>query len=182
MGCALAEAALAAGHEVVIVSGPVEIEYPARARVVPIVSTEELLESCLKIFPDCDGLIAVAAPCDYRPANISPHKIAKSGQPLVVELVETPDVVAALGAIKQSQWMVAFALETKDHHLRALQKLERKNCDLIVLNGPEAMCAADTRVEVIDRQGQVVAASAGDKTQVARDIFAVIAERLIDRA
>ena len=74
----------------------------------------------------------------------------------MVELVETPDVVAALGAIKQSQWMVAFALETKDHHFRALQKLERKNCDLIVLNGPEAMCAADTRVEVIDRQGQVV--------------------------
>ncbi|MCX7426713.1 MAG: phosphopantothenoylcysteine decarboxylase [Planctomycetia bacterium] len=181
MGRALAQAAIDAGHDVVIVTGPVEIEYPARAEVVPIVSTEDLLDRCLAIFPDCDGLIGVAAPCDYRPTKTEPHKIAKNGKSLLVNLVETPDVVAALGAIKQSQWMVAFALETADQRIRAMQKLERKNCDLIVLNGPEALCADDTRVEVIDRRGEIVAALAGAKSQVARDIFAVITERLIER-
>ena len=181
MGRALAQAAIDAGHDVVIVTGPVEIEYPARAEIVPIVSTEDLLDRCLAIFPDCDGLIGVAAPCDYRPTKTEPHKIAKNGQSLLVNLVETPDVVAALGAIKQSQWMVAFALETADRRIRAMQKLERKNCDLIVVNGPEALCADDTRVEVIDRRGEIVAALAGAKSQVARDILAVITERLIER-
>jgi phosphopantothenoylcysteine decarboxylase / phosphopantothenate---cysteine ligase len=75
---------------------------------------------------------------------------------------------------------VAFALETADHRLRAMQKLERKNCDLIVLNGPEALYADDTRVEVIDRRGEIVAALAGAKSRVARDIFALITERLIE--
>lgn len=179
MGCALAAAAIEAGHDVVIVSGPVDVAYPAQAKVIPIVSTEDLLDRCLAEFPDCDGLIGVAAPCDYRPVRTEKHKIAKNGESLVVELVETPDVVAALGAVKQSQWMVAFALETTDHRLRAMQKLERKNCDLIVLNGPEAISSDQTQVELIDRQGRSLAAPAGSKMEVARAILAVITEHLI---
>lgn len=181
MGRALATAALAAGHEVVLVSGPVSVDYPSAAKVLPVISTEEMLETCLEIFPDCDGVIGVAAPCDYRPIQMSPQKIAKNGEPLRLQLVETPDIVASLGSIKQSQWMVAFALETADHRLRAMQKLERKNCDLIVVNGPQAIHAADTEVEVLDRRGTVLAQLAGSKETVAPQIFAVIAERLIRR-
>ena len=179
MGSALAEAVLAAGHDAVVVSGPVDVEYPAGAQVVPIVSTEDMLEACLAVFPTCDGLIGVAAPCDYRPRKVASEKIAKTGQPLSLRLIETPDVVAALGAVKQSQWMVAFALETQDERIRALQKLERKNCDLIVLNGPAAIQAPDTRLEVIDRTGQVVATLAGDKRRVAGELFSLISSRLI---
>ena len=69
------------------------------------------------------------------------QKIRKTGRPLEVELIETPDIVARLGKIRRAQWMVAFALETEDRHLRALQKLEQKNCDLIVVNGPAAKSA-----------------------------------------
>ena len=76
-----------------------------------------------------------------------------------VHLVETPDIVARLGAVKTSQWMVAFALETTDHRMRAMQKLERKKCDLIVANGPASMQAATAQVEVIDAQGRVLAAA-----------------------
>ena len=65
MGAALAVAALAAGHEVVIVSGPVEVQYPEAAEVVPVVSTREMLDACREQFTRCDGLIATAAPCDY---------------------------------------------------------------------------------------------------------------------
>ena len=78
MGKALAEAVLAAGHEAVIVSGPVEVRYPSAARVVPVVSTEEMLAACLDVFPQCAGLIAAAAPCDYRPRVVAAEKIRKS--------------------------------------------------------------------------------------------------------
>src|SRR5437773_1352174 len=130
MGRALAEAALALGHEVVVVSGPVGIDYPRAAKVRPIVSTDELLNVCQELFPACDGVIGAAAPCDYRPVRVEERKIAKTGEPLVLNLVETPDVMATLGASKRAgQWLVGFALETDDQRFRALAKLERKSCD-----------------------------------------------------
>jgi phosphopantothenoylcysteine decarboxylase / phosphopantothenate---cysteine ligase len=179
MGKALAEAALAAGHDVVIVSGPVEVRYPAAAHVLPVVSTEEMLAACLDIFPQCAGLIAAAAPCDYRPRVVAEEKIHKTGTALDVHLIETPDIVARLGAIKTTQWMVAFALETTDHRMRAMQKLERKKCDLIVANGPASMHAASAELEVIDAQGRVLVAAKGSKRHVAEAVFRVIAEHLI---
>lgn len=182
MGRALAEAALAGGHDVLIVSGPVELQYPAGARLVSVVSTEEMLDECRKVFPGCDGLIGVAAPCDYRPVRVASHKIAKTGQPLELHLVETDDVVATLGATKTTQWLVGFALETQDPRLRALAKLEKKHCDLMVLNGPGAMNSPDNEVEIIDRQGRVIESLSGRKEEVARGIFAVIEERLIGKA
>jgi phosphopantothenoylcysteine decarboxylase/phosphopantothenate--cysteine ligase len=179
MGRALADAFLAAGHEVVIVSGPVEVVYPAQAEVVPITSTEDMLEACLNLFPECDGMIGAAAPCDYRPIRVASHKLAKTGESLKLHLVETPDVVALCGAIKEHQWIVAFALETEDHRMRALQKLERKSADLIVLNGPGAIQAADTEIEIIDPRGEILAAIAGSKEKVAREIARVVEERLL---
>lgn len=179
MGAALAIAAVEEGHDVVVVSGPVDVEYPESAEVISVVSTEDMLEASLEVFPTCDGLIGVAAPSDYRPIVVASQKIRKTGAPLKLHLVETPDVVALLGAIKESQWMVAFALETEDERMRALQKLERKSCDLIVVNGPGAMHALDTRVEVIDAGGNVLAASSGTKRRVGREVFRVIQERLI---
>jgi phosphopantothenoylcysteine decarboxylase/phosphopantothenate--cysteine ligase len=175
MGAALAEAAIAAGHRVVIVSGPVEVAYPKEAEIVKIFSTEELLEACLEIFPQCDGLIAAAAPCDYRPRSVAKHKIHKTGDSLTLELVETPDVVAGL----KHQWMVAFALETEDQHLRAMQKLERKSCDLIVVNGPEAVDASETSIEILDAAGEIVAEFSGGKREVSGEILRTIHERLI---
>ena len=180
MGAALAAAAIEAGHQVTVVSGPVEIEYPPAAEVVRVVSTEEMLEACRSLWARCDGLIGAAAPCDYRPQQVASQKLSKTGGPRVLELVETPDILATLAAEKTSQWMVAFALETEDARLRAMQKLARKKCDLIVLNGPAAIQAADTRVEIIDRAGAVVGQFAGSKLEVARGIFRVLEEKLVD--
>jgi len=180
MGAALATAALALGQEVIVVSGPVSVEYPSGALLRSIVSTEELLAACQDIFPTCDGVIGAAAPCDYRPLRVAEHKITKTGQPLLLQLVETPDVMATLGATKRpGQWLVGFALETDDQRFRALAKLERKSCDLIVLNGPAAMDAADNQVEIFDKSGGVVAAVAGTKQTVAAQIMQVINQRLI---
>jgi phosphopantothenoylcysteine decarboxylase / phosphopantothenate---cysteine ligase len=180
MGKALAEAALELGHEVTIVSGPVDIRYPAAARLVAVVSTEEMLAECQEVFPQCDGLIGVAAPSDYRPVRVATNKIAKTGEPLELRLVETADVVATLGAAKTRQWLVGFALETEDHRLRALAKLEKKHCDLMVLNGPQAMHSLNNDVEVMNREGEVIQSLAGPKEEVARGIFAVIQARLVE--
>jgi phosphopantothenoylcysteine decarboxylase / phosphopantothenate---cysteine ligase len=209
MGAALAAAAIEAGHRVTIVSGPVHVEYPAGAEVVWVVSTEDMLAACQKVFPGCDGLIAVAAPCDFRPADVAAQKIRKTGEPLRLELVETPDIVATLaaergarsphpnplpkgegtelrplpkgeGTKRTGQWIVGFALETEDQHARALHKLERKSCDLIVLNGPEAIHADQTRAEVLSGNGEVLGSFSGGKVDVAREVFEIIRRRLIE--
>jgi phosphopantothenoylcysteine decarboxylase/phosphopantothenate--cysteine ligase len=181
MGSCLAEAAISLGHRVTIVSGPVQIEYPPAAVVIQVVTTEEMLEAAQDCFPNCGGLIGVAAPCDYRPIRVQDQKIAKTGQPLLLHLVETPDIVASLGAIKRAdQWIVGFALETEDHRFRALRKLEEKSCDLIILNAPSAMHAKDTDIEILDRSGYVVSSLQGPKTDVAQGIMRTIQDRLID--
>ncbi|MDZ4657019.1 MAG: phosphopantothenoylcysteine decarboxylase [Bythopirellula sp.] len=179
MGAALAEAALALGHEVIVISGPVEVSYPAAAEVVPVISTEEMLAACRQAFENCDGLIGAAAPCDYRPVHVETNKIAKTGEPLLLHLIETDDIVATLGAEKGYRWVVGFALETEDHRLRALAKLERKHCDLIVSNGVEAMDALNNQVEILNPAGTILKQVSGSKLEVAHEIMAVIAERLI---
>jgi phosphopantothenoylcysteine decarboxylase/phosphopantothenate--cysteine ligase len=179
MGRALAEAAIERGHHVAIVSGPVEIDYPPQATVVHVISTEEMLAAAAMEFERCDGLIGAAAPCDYRPVRVEPNKIPKTGQPIDLHLIETDDVVATLGAKKGRRWVVGFALETEDHRLRALAKLERKFCDLMVTNGPQAISALDNEVEVLTPSGEVLATLAGLKEIVAARILAIIDERLI---
>jgi phosphopantothenoylcysteine decarboxylase/phosphopantothenate--cysteine ligase len=181
MGKALAQAALDLGHEVVIISGPVNVDYPAAATVIPIVSTEDLLDAARREFATCDGVIGAAAPCDYRPVHVEEHKIAKTGQPLLLHLVETPDVIATLGSLRgPDQWAVGFALETDDARFKAITKLEKKHCDLIVLNGPAAMDASDNDIEMLNRSGEVVLAAHGAKEEVANQILQAIQRELID--
>ena len=180
MGSCLARAALDLGHEVVIVSGPVLVEYPPAAKLIEIVSTEDMLEAAKKVFERCDGLIGAAAPCDYRPIEVADHKIRKTGQTLNLKLVETPDVVATLGAAKlPNQWTIGFALETEDARFRAITKLQRKSCDLVVLNGVAAINSAENTVEIIEPSGNVVESSSGSKADVAARILSVIQSRFI---
>jgi len=180
MGRAVADAALEAGHHVVIISGPVDVNYPPAAEVHSVVSTEEMLAACQRLFPDCDGLIGIAAPCDYRPVKVEEQKIKKTGEPLWLHLVETPDIVATIAAAKRpGQWVVGFALETEDQRFRAITKMQKKSCDLMVLNGAGAIGAAENSVEVLDPPGSVVAAISGEKEVVARELFHLIASRFI---
>ena len=180
MGSALAQAALELGHDVVVVSGPVEIEYPNAAQVVSVVSTEEMLQMAQEEFAHCDGLIGAAAPCDYRPRHMESSKIAKTGKPLRLELVETADVVATLAADKGSRWVVGFALESEDHRFRAIGKMQRKSCDLMVSNGVEAMRAQESSVEILDAAGRVLLKYSGPKTEVGQQILSAVQRHLIE--
>lgn len=192
MGAALAQAALDAGFEVVVVSGPVDVKYPDGAQVVDVVSTEEMRTAAMQLFPECVGAIGAAAPCDYRPDAVLTDKMSKNdfirspeaNGELLLRLRETPDIMASLGATKREfspaptapsgQWLVAFALETSDHHVRALQKLQRKHCDLIVVNDPTSINGTTSNVEILDATGDTLAQISGDKTDVARRLIAEI--------
>jgi phosphopantothenoylcysteine decarboxylase/phosphopantothenate--cysteine ligase len=183
MGRAMAAAAIEAGHSVVVVSGPVAIEYPPAAEVIFIISTAEMLAACRTVFADCDGMIAVAAPCDFRPLQVQPQKIHKTGAPLHLELHETPDILASLAAERRTgQWLVGFALETDDQRSRARSKLRRKQCDLIVLNGPEAIGVGESSVEILDPAGKVVAALDGPKGEIALGIMRAIEGELLSHS
>ncbi len=182
MGRSLCQAVLDLGHEAVVVSGPVEVEYPTGVEQIDIVSTEDLLAACEELFPTCVGAIGAAAPCDYRPIRVEEQKISKTGGPLELHLIETPDVMATLGGIKtDEQWLVGFALETEDQRFRALTKLEKKSCDLMVLNGPQAMNADTNEVELLDPSGSVVAQIQGSKQDVAHGILSEINKRFFGK-
>lgn len=172
MGKALAEAALHAGHRVTLVSGPVEVVYPAQARVIDVVTTEQMLHEVLTRFPEYDGLIGTAAPCDYMPRRVSPEKLAKDGRPLQLELIETADVVATAAQLKSpGQWVIGFALETDDQRFRAIVKMQKKCCDLMVSNGPAAINSEHNQVEIIAADGTLLAHLSGGKRQVAEAIL-----------
>jgi phosphopantothenoylcysteine decarboxylase/phosphopantothenate--cysteine ligase len=167
MGYAIAAAALRRGHQVDLVSGPVALSPPDGARLVSVVTAEQMYQAALARFDPCDGVIAAAAVCDYRPIERIAGKIKKSGKPLSLQLVETRDVLAELGHRKQHQWLVGFAVEAEDGTKRAVGKLHSKNCDAIVLNSPNVIGADVTDIQIIDRSARVVESFAGPKSQAA---------------
>ncbi|MCA9117862.1 MAG: phosphopantothenoylcysteine decarboxylase [Planctomycetaceae bacterium] len=171
MGYALAAAARQAGHEVELVSGPVELPVPEGCRRHNVETTAEMRDACMALFPECDGVIAAAAVCDYRPRRRITGKIAKTGDPIAIEMIETDDVLAELGAGKQHRWVIGFALEATSARENALQKLRAKNCDFIVLNAPSAIGSDDNSVELLDGSGSVVTEWSGSKVDVARELI-----------
>lgn len=178
MGYALAEAAIAAGHDVILVSGPVELSPPVGSVFHPVETTAEMYDACLLQFPKCDGVIGAAAVCDYRPKKRVAGKISKTGTGLALELEETADILAELGRRKEHRWIVGFALEAANARENALRKLAAKNCDAIVLNHPAAIGAADNAVELIDKTGTTVAKWSGGKPEIARSLIGWIERNL----
>lgn len=177
MGYALAAAALSNGHAVVLVSGPVSLAPPVGCEFHAVETTADMQAVCVAAFPDCDGVIAAAAVCDYKPRNRVGGKISKTGEPIVIEMIETDDVLAELGREKQHRWVVGFALEAENAHENALQKLRAKNCDVVVLNGPSAIGSETNSIELIDQTGAVVLSGTGRKTKLAKQLVAWLEER-----
>lgn len=178
MGYAIAAAAVAAGHEVILVTGPVDLPVPEGVKVTHIETTDELRMSCLELFPACDGVIATAAVCDYRPAKRVAGKMTKTGEPIVLQLVETSDVLAELGEQKGDRWVVGFALESQDPRTNAMRKLRMKNCDCIVLNDTSAISSLENTVEVLSPEAETIAEFGGLKTDIARQLIEFIRTKI----
>ncbi len=160
MGYSIAENAAKRGAKVTLLSGPVSLEAPKGVDVVPFSTTQELLDRALELADKQDIVIQAAAPADYRAQEIAPQKIKKqSGEPMVLTLIENPDVAATLGQGKKAhQVFVGFAAETNDVLEHAQGKLVRKNLDMIVANDvtrPGAGFDVDTNiVTLITRKGE----------------------------
>ena len=173
MGFALAEAAMARGHRVTLVLGPVELPPPAGAEVRSVTSALEMQAAAEDVFASCDVVVAAAAVSDWRPAARQAGKPARDGADgVTLELVPNPDIVAGLGARKGSRTVYGFALDSLSAGFpaaiaRGRRKLAKKNLDAVVVNlhdsigSTEAefvLCHADGRDERLSRGGKREAA------------------------
>jgi phosphopantothenoylcysteine synthetase/decarboxylase len=135
MGYAIAEAAVEAGHEVVLVSGPVSLAKPAGVEVIAVESARQMFEAVQKSLAGCDVAIFAAAVADYRPVSVSEQKIKKKGEKLVLELERTDDILGSARSVFGFRGVLAgFAAESEKLIEHAREKLERKGCDVIIAN------------------------------------------------
>ena len=159
MGYAIAAAAAERGAEVTLVSGPVALPTPAGVKRVSVESALEMREAVLAAFSNVDVVIKAAAVADYRPEVVSEQKIKKNSANLTVALTKNPDILAELGKIKTGQFLVGFAAETQELVANAIEKLRRKNLDMLVANDvtlPGAGFESETNiVKLLSKDGRV---------------------------
>jgi len=134
MGYAVAQAARERGADVLLISGPAEVECPDGVRLISVTTAQEMEEAVLANFENCDVVVMAAAVADYRPAEVSETKIKKNGDEMVLRLVKNPDILKKLGTMKGNRILVGFSAETDDLEGNAADKLESKNLDMIVAN------------------------------------------------
>lgn len=176
MGYALAEECAERGAEVTLISGPVNLTttHP-RIHRINVESAADMYEAATRLYPTCDAGILCAAVADFTPAVVADHKIKREKDDLVLRLMPTHDIAAALGKNKNPQQiLVGFALETNDEAAHAQDKLHRKNFDFIVLNslndkGAGFRCDTN-KITIIDASGSVPY-PLKSKMEVAADII-----------
>ncbi|MHC4425625.1 MAG: phosphopantothenoylcysteine decarboxylase domain-containing protein [Planctomycetota bacterium] len=149
MGCALARAALNAGHKVTLITAPTTQRWPSAAKVVKAETAAQVFEAVKKCFSRCDCLIMAAAVADYTPVRPAKAKIRKNGEHLTIKLRPTPDILKWAGKHKRkNQLVVGFALEDRAIRVRAQKKLKDKNLDMIVANSPAAIGTDKSNVQI----------------------------------
>ena len=135
MGYAIAEAALEAGHEVILISGPVHLEPPRLAKFVSVSTSDEMFDAVHRHANDSNVCVLCAAVADYKPVEVSPVKIKKRAGGMSLKLIPTHDTLESLGRRRSRKFLlVGFAAETNDVEENAAEKLRAKNCDIIVAN------------------------------------------------
>jgi phosphopantothenoylcysteine decarboxylase/phosphopantothenate--cysteine ligase len=134
MGFALAGAAARAGANVILVTGPVQLQTPPGVSRIDIITAAEMAEVVYQQMAEVDIFIAAAAVADFRPRQLLDQKLKKSVDVISLELERTEDIVATVGLTENRPFIVGFAAET-DHVLdNARTKRIAKNMDLIVAN------------------------------------------------
>jgi len=176
MGIVLAEEIASRGGEVDLILGPSAINAKAPGiRVHRVESAAEMYDLCMEKFPSVDIAVMAAAVADYTPVQVSQKKIKKTSDILTLELVKTKDILKSLGERKtKKQLLVGFALENQNEKEYAINKLESKNADLIVLNSLNDEGAGfgfDTnKITIFERGGKELTFDRKPKWQVAKDI------------
>ena len=179
MGYAVAEAARAAGAEVVLVSGPVNVATPAGVRRVDVETAEQMLEAVRANLPGTDIFIAAAAVSDYRPVQAAAEKIKKTSDSLMLALSRTTDILATVAAGSPRPFVVGFAAETQNVERNALAKLEGKRLDMIAANevGDRLAFDCDDNALTVYWPGGKRELARAPKREVAAGLVRLIAER-----
>ncbi|MBI2338837.1 MAG: bifunctional phosphopantothenoylcysteine decarboxylase/phosphopantothenate--cysteine ligase CoaBC [Deltaproteobacteria bacterium] len=179
MGYALAKAARAAGHHVVLISGPTSLTSPSGIKFIPVTTALEMRRAVMKNFRSADVIVKVAAVADYRPSRMQNKKIKKTGKPMTLKLVPNPDILKELGRKKRkNQILVGFSAETDRGLPNAAEKLREKRCDWIVLNNVSkkgiGFGSDENEVTLLSKNGRILPLGRASKDKLAKRILEVI--------
>ena len=176
MGFAIADELAKQGAMVTLVTGPTaQISQQQNIQRIDITTAAQMLEVCLQNFELADACVMSAAVADYTPITVATQKIKKKEDSFCIDLKKTTDILKVLGERKRSgQLLIGFALETQNEEQNAIDKLNKKNLDLIILNSLNddgAGFKLDTnKITMIDRNLQKTVFDTKSKTEVATDI------------
>ena len=180
MGIAIAKELYKRGADVSLILGPVATNFSANGiKLVRVTSANDMYNACHQIFEETDMAIMSAAVADYMPVTKAEHKIKKKDENLNLKLTKTKDILKSLGEKKKAgQILVGFALETVNEKKYALEKLEKKNADMIVLNSLNDTGAGfghDTnKITIFQKDGNEIHFDTKSKEEVAKDIVDII--------
>ena len=183
MGFALANAAVEAGADVAVVSGPVSISKPERVKMIEVQSTSEMHQAVMQQINGQDIFISAAAVADYGLESVAEQKIKKSDELLQLALQKNPDILAEVAALDCSPFTVGFAAETEELLKNAQTKLQKKKLDMIAANQVGDNLGFDqdeNALAVVWRDGQQEFAKAS-KDKLARELIALIAKRYYEK-
>ncbi len=179
MGYAIAEAALASGHEVILISGPVHVHPPRRAKFIFVSTSDEMFDAVDRHVRACDVFVMCAAVADYKPAKVSPTKIKKHAANFSLDLIPTRDILASFSTRDRQFLVVGFAAETNDVEKNANRKLREKNLDIVVANDVSAagvgMETDENEVTIFFRDGETRKISRAQKEIIAHELVNIFA-------
>ena len=175
MGYAIAEAALEAGHDVILISGPVNLAPPRNAKFISVSTSDEMFAAVHQYADTSDVCVLCAAVADYKPAQISTVKIKKRADGISVELVPTRDILQSLGWRQNRKFLlVGFAAETDHLKANATEKLRTKNCDIIVANDVRVGMETDeNELLILFRDGKTKRISRTPKKFLAHELVKI---------
>jgi phosphopantothenoylcysteine decarboxylase/phosphopantothenate--cysteine ligase len=175
MGYAIAEAALDAGHHVILISGPVNLAPPPNAKFISVSTSDEMFDAVHKHTGSSDICVLCAAVADYKLANVSSAKIKRSTDGISIELVPTRDILRSLGQQNVRKFLlVGFAAETDHLEANAAKKLREKNCDIIVANDARiGMETDENELLILFRDGETKRISRAPKKFLARELVKI---------
>ena len=184
MGFALAEAAVALGAEVTLVTGPVALSTPLGVQRVEVESAKQMQAAVMQDIAQQQIFIACAAVSDYAPKTVAAHKIKKTdADTLIIELTKNPDIVAGVAALANKPFTVGFAAETQDIEIYARDKLSRKKLDMIAANNValagQGFNSDNNALSVFWHNGHLDLPLTS-KTQLAHHLLTLIAEQYYD--
>ena len=178
MGYFLAEEARDRGANVILVSGPTNLNPPKGVKVINVITNEEMKNAILENYDNSDIVIKSAAVADYKIKNYSNEKIKKGDEDLVLTFVRDNDILKILGENKKHQILVGFAAESNDVVKNARKKIAKKNLDFIVANditsSDTGFASDDNKVIILSKDGEEIYLEKMSKRKVASKIFDTI--------